>query len=365
MNPDKKYMHRAIELAKKGIGFVNPNPLVGAVIVKDDKIIGEGWHAKCGGLHAERNALASCRQSPEGSTIYVTLEPCCHFGKTPPCTDAIIENKIAKVVIGSSDPNPLVSGKGAKIMREHGIEVVTGVLKPECDSLNDIFFHYITTGKPYVIMKYAMTADGKIATVTGDSKWITSEPAREHVHQTRKRVSAIMAGIGTVLSDNPMLDCRTEDPSNPIRIICDSRLKIPLDSKIAKTAKDIPTYIATIIKDDKKIKQLENMGVNIIQTKEKNQRVDLNHLMEYLGSLKIDSVLQEGGAELNYSALQSEIVSKIQVYIAPKIFGGAAAKSPIGGAGVELAKQAYILLPPSVTYLGNDILLEYKMEAKK
>jgi diaminohydroxyphosphoribosylaminopyrimidine deaminase/5-amino-6-(5-phosphoribosylamino)uracil reductase len=355
-------MQRSIELAQKGIGFVNPNPLVGAVIVKDAKIIGEGWHAKYGGLHAERNALAQCSCSPEGATLYVTLEPCCHHGKTPPCTEAIIKNKIARVIIGSLDPNPLVAGKGVKILQEHGIEVVTGVLETECDHLNDIFFHYIKTGRPYVILKYAMTADGKIATVSGHSKWITGEAAREHVHQTRKRVSAIMVGIKTVLADDPLLNCRVENPSHPARIICDSKLQIPLTSKIVATATDIATYVATTAQNHIKKKQLEDMGVTVIQIRELNGWVDLNHLMEILGALKIDSVLLEGGAQLNYSALQSGIVSKVQAYIAPKIFGGAKAKSPVGGTGVELVNQAFSLLKPSVECLGDDILLEYKTE---
>lgn len=364
MNSNEKYMERAIELARRGIGFVNPNPLVGAVIVKDGQIIGEGWHAKYGELHAERNAFTNCQISPEGATLYVTLEPCCHYGNTPPCTEAIIQNKIARVVIASSDPNPLVAGKGAAILRGHGIEVESGVLKTECDGLNDIFFHYITTGRPYVILKYAMTADGKIATVSGHSKWITGEAAREHVHQTRKRVCAIMVGIGTVLADDPLLNCRLDNPSNPVRIICDSRLRIPLDCQIAATAKEITTYVATTTRDNKKIKQLEDRGITVIHTKEEKGRVDLNHLMELLGSLKMDSLLLEGGAELNYSALKSGIVSKVQAYIAPKIFGGRGAKSPVGGGGAELVGQAFALFKPSVTCLGEDILLEYNMEVQ-
>lgn len=210
---NQKYMLRAIELAKLGTGFVNPNPLVGAVIVKNGRIIGEGYHMKYGTLHAERNALKNCTESPEGAEMYVTLEPCCHYGKNPPCTDAVIASGIKKVYVGSDDPNPLVAGKGIKILRENGIEVVTHFMKEECDKLNDIFFYYITNKKPYVILKYAMTADGKIATSTGKSKWISNEASREHTHQTRKKVAAILVGIGTVLNDNPMLNCRCENPS--------------------------------------------------------------------------------------------------------------------------------------------------------
>ena len=207
----KQYMYRALELAKKGTGAVNPNPLVGAVLVKDNRIIGEGYHEKYGQLHAERNAIADCYrrgENPAGAELYVTLEPCCHYGKTPPCTEAIIENKIVKVYVGSNDPNPLVDGGGIAVLRAHGIEVETGILKQECDALNEIFFHYIRTKRPFVLMKYAMTMDGKIATVTGDSKWITGEAARRQVHEDRNRCAAIMAGVGTVIADNPMLNCR-------------------------------------------------------------------------------------------------------------------------------------------------------------
>ena len=241
---DQDYMKRAIELAKQGAGWTAPNPMVGAVVVKDGRIIGEGYHRKYGELHAERNALAACTEDPAGATIYVTLEPCCHYGKTPPCTEIILEKKIARVVIGSRDPNPKVAGKGARILREHGLQVEEDFMRDACDALNPVFFHYITTGLPYVVMKYAMTIDGKIATRTGASKWITGESAREHVHRLRGRYAAIMAGIGTVLADDPMLNCRIEGGHQPLRIVCDSKLRIPVDSRIMKSAKEYPTLIA-------------------------------------------------------------------------------------------------------------------------
>ena len=205
---DEFYMRRAIELAKKGRGWTNPNPMVGAVIVKNGSIIGEGYHEKCGELHAERNAIASLTESAEGATLYVTLEPCCHYGKTPPCTEAILEQKIARVVIGSRDPNPKVAGKGVQMLREAGVTVVEDFMREECDQLNPVFFHYITTKTPYVVMKYAMTLDGKIATKTGASKWITGESARKEVQHMRHQYMGIMAGIGTVLADDPMLNVR-------------------------------------------------------------------------------------------------------------------------------------------------------------
>lgn len=356
---DELYMRRAIELAKRGEGFVSPNPLVGAVIVKDGKIIGEGWHEKCGELHAERNTLKNCKESTQGSAIYVTLEPCCHYGRTPPCTEAIIEAKISRVVIGSRDPNPLVSGKGAEILRKAGIEVVEDFMRDECDKLNPIFFRYITTKLPYVSLKYAMTADGKIATYSGKSKWITNEFSRNDVHRLRKKHRAIMVGIGTVLADNPMLNCRIENGRNPIRIVCDSKLRIPLDCNICKTANEISTVVVSAIEDSEKQTALERMGVKTLVISDKNGKVDLKELMHYLGEKSVDSVLIEGGGTLAYSALQSGIVSHIYSYIAPKIFGGENAKTPVESVGVEAPENCFRLKRTAVREMGSDILIEY------
>lgn len=358
----EKFMRRAIELAEKGIGFVNPNPLVGAVIVKDGRIIGEGYHEKYGQLHAERNAFANCTESADGADLYVTLEPCCHYGNTPPCTEAVIENKIRRVFIGSADPNPLVAGKGVEMLRSHGIEVFENVLRDECDAINDIFFHYITHKTPYVIMKYAMTADGKISTVTGESKWITSDKSREYVHKIRKRVSAILAGIGTVLADDPMLDCRIENPSNPVRIICDSCIKIPLDCKIVNTADVIPTYIAYTTENTEKMRALSEKNVKFIKTNSVDGHVDMVQLMKILGEMKIDSVLIEGGSEINFSALKSGIVSQVLVFIAPKIFGGADAKSPVGSNGFEKISDCIMLEKSEIIHFGDDILIKYNLK---
>lgn len=259
-----EYMRLAIELARKGCGWVNPNPMVGAVIVKDGRIIGQGYHRKCGELHAERNALADCRTSAAGATLYVTLEPCCHYGRTPPCTEAIIESGINRVVIGSSDPNPLVSGKGVAILRSHGIEVTEHVAKEECDKLNESFFHYIQNKTPYVVMKYAMTMDGKIATYTGKSKWITGEAARLRVHEDRHRYSAIMVGVGTVLADDPMLTCRLENSRNPLRIICDTNLRTPPEAKLVTTTDTAPTLIATTVNDPNRHRPYLDAGCEIM-----------------------------------------------------------------------------------------------------
>ena len=357
---DKDYMLRAIQLAQKGEGWTNPNPMVGAVIVKDGRIIGEGYHRKCGELHAERNAIASLTESAEGATLYVTLEPCCHYGKTPPCTEAIIEQKIKKVVIGSRDPNPEVAGKGVQILREAGVTVTEDFMRDECDCLNPIFFHYITTKTPYVVMKYAMTLDGKIATKTGASKWITGEAARAEVQQMRHRYMGIMAGIGTVLADDPMLNVRVEGLKSPVRILCDSKLRIPLDSQIVKSAGKYRTIVAYAdLENDKENQEkadiLHAMGVETICCQDENHQIDLNRLMHYLGNEGIDSILLEGGGTLNDSALRAGIVKEVQAFIAPKIFGGMNSKTPVEGIGVDIPSEAVKLKCTDICQIGEDI----------
>lgn len=361
------YMRIAIEEAKKGAGFTNPNPLVGAVLVKDGKVIGKDYHHRCGEFHAERNAILNCKEDLHGAAIYVTLEPCCHYGKTPPCTQIIIDSGITEVYIGSYDPNPKVNGGGIKQLEDAGIKVYTEVLKEECDGLNPVFFHYIETKEPYVVLKYAMTADGKIATYTGASKWITGEAARARVQQSRKIYSGIMVGIGTVLADNPLLTCRLENALNPTRIICDSRLRIPMDSNIVKTAKEVPTIIATakIEREEQQIekrKMLCQAGCEVLELPSDEKGLDLKELMKQLGEKGIDSILLEGGSQLNFSALQAGIVTKVESYIAPKIFGGAEAKTPVGGKGVELPQEAYRLKNPKITQIEEDILIEWEVE---
>lgn len=359
---DKEFMNLALQLALKGSGLVNPNPMVGALIVKDGQIIGQGYHETFGGPHAERNALYSCRQSPKGATLYVTLEPCCHFGKTPPCTQAILKSGIGRVVVGSDDPNPLVSGKGLEQLEKHGIQVTKGVLKEECDRLNQSFFYFISTGKPYVVMKYAMTMDGKIAAYTGRSKWITGEEARRNVHQDRNRYSAVMAGVGTVLADDPLFTCRIDGGKNPIRIICDTRLRTPLTSNIAVTAREVPTVIATACTNEEMHKPYVEAGFSLLLVDEKDGHLNLRQLMTKLGKEKIDSILLEGGGTLNWSALQEGIVNKVQAYIAPKLFGGANGNTPVGGRGVPGPEEAFFLEKGVVTYLGEDILIESEVK---
>lgn len=367
---EEQFMKRAIELAKQGVGWTAPNPLVGAVVVKNGRVIGEGYHRKYGELHAERNALAACTEDPAGATLYVTLEPCCHYGKTPPCTEIIIEKKIAKVVIGSRDPNPKVAGKGAQILREHGIEVVEDYMREACDALNPVFFHYITTKTPYVVLKFAMTLDGKIATRTGASKWITGEAARNHVHQLRGRYAGILAGIGTVLADDPMLNCRIDGAHQPLRIILDSHLRIPMGSRLVRSAKEYPLLIvcneSTRDREEgtSRIQKLEEAGAKVWTLPEKNGHPDLNVLMQRLGEEKIDSVLIEGGGTVNEAALKAHIVHHVYAYIAPKIFGGEDAKTPVEGSGIRLPQECANLRLAKITVLLNDMLLEYDVEGE-
>lgn len=355
-NSKEFFMRRALELAKQGMGHTSPNPMVGCVIVKDGKIVAEGYHEKCGEYHAERNALLSCKEDVSGCEAYVTLEPCCHHGKTPPCTDIIIERGIKKVYIGSMDSNPLVGGKGVKILQDAGIEVECGILKEECEKLNEVFFHYIEKKTPYVVMKYAMTLDGKIAAYTGDSKWVTGEEARNHVQYLRKKYSGILVGIGTVKEDNPMLNCRIEKGVNPVRIICDSNLSISMDCNIVTTAKEIKTMIAYAQADEEKKKALEQAGVILIQA-EKNGKVDIKLLLKELGAMGIDSILVEGGGGIHGSFLESGLVNKVYAYIAPKLIGGAASKTPIAGKGLEKMRDAWKLKNMEIKKIGEDLLI--------
>lgn len=362
-----EYMKLAIALAEKGKGFVNPNPCAGAVIVKDNQIIGQGYHHTYGALHAERDAIANLTEDSQGAEMYVTLEPCCHYGKQPPCTQAIIEYGIKTVYIGSADPNELVAGKGVRILREHGITVVENVMKEQCDALNPVFFHYITHKTPYVAMKYAMTLDGKIATAAGESQWITGKEARTHAHMLRHQYSGIMAGIQTVLQDDPMLNCRLKGYTTPVRIICDSHLRIPLSSNLVRTAREFPVYVAHIPPQEKdslpeffqKKQQLSEAGVHLIETPLQENRINLSYLLKILGKEKIDGILLEGGGTLNESFLKEHLVNHIYAYIAPKIFGGTGTFTPVGGKGVLHPDEAYCFSHTNTTTLGTDILLEY------
>lgn len=384
----EKYMRLAMEIAKTAQGHTSPNPMVGCVVVKNGRVISKACHERHGEYHAERNALIRCKEDTAGAELYVTLEPCCHYGKTPPCTEIIIEKGISRVYVACLDSNPLVAGQGIEILRRHGIEVETGILEEECRRMNEIFFHYIETGMPFVAVKYAMTLDGKIAAYTGDSKWITKDKTREHVHYLRKKYSAIMVGINTVLADNPMLNCRIEEGVDPIRIILDTTLRIPLDSALVKTAKDIRTIVVynsnAVYKytDNESVhsgesrpeqstctdrmRELKHYGVELLDIESDSRHIDIQKLMKKLGEMKIDSVLVEGGGEVNASVISAGIVNKIYAYIAPKIIMGRDSKSPVSGQGIEYMRNAVLLKDMKVSDMGEgDILIEGYCEDKK
>ena len=354
---DEMYMERALALAARGRGTPTPNPMVGAVIVKDGRIIGEGYHIRAGEGHAEVNAFKNAAEDVTGATMYVTLEPCSHYGKTPPCADKIVEKKIGRVVVGALDPNPLVAGRGIEKIRNAGIPVVTGVLAEESIALNEVFMKYIVTKRPFVVLKAAMSLDGKIATADGESQWISCEASREEVHRLRHELTGIMAGIGTVLADDPMLNCRIPGGKQPVRIIVDSHLSIPENSKLAGSAREFPLVVASVEKADASKKaRLEVMGAKVIEIPaNQDGHVDLNALMERLGEMKIDSILLEGGGRLAEGALKAGIVDKVQFYIAPVLIGGEGAKTPVEGRGIETLSQAWHISDWKAETIGDDL----------
>lgn len=370
---DQQYMQLALELARKAMGRTSPNPMVGAVVVKNNLILGRGYHAKAGTAHAEIHALREAGEDSKGATLYVTLEPCSHYGRTPPCTKAIIEAGISRVVAAMADPNPLVAGRGFEQLRQAGIEVQYGLMEAEAERLNEVFIKYITIGKPFVVMKTAMTLDGKIAATSGDSKWVTGEEARLMVHRLRDRYDAIMVGIGTVLTDDPALTTRLPEAKgrDPIRVIVDSRARLPLESRVItqlpqrvvtdKTTNTsmAPTIIATTnLAPQAKLKALEKAGAWIMVTPAKDGQVDLAKLMEQLAAEGITGILLEGGSQLNASALETGIVDKVISFIAPKIIGGREAPGPVGGVGITKMNQAIQLSNIAVEQIGQDIIIE-------
>ena len=362
MHSHEFYMKRAIELAKGGWGRTNPNPLVGAVIVKDGKIISEGFHEVVGESHGEVCAIKNATSSVAGSTMYVNLEPCSHYGRTPPCVKAIIEAGIKKVVIAMIDPNPKVSGRGVNILKEAGVEVEVGVMEKEARALNEIFINYVVNKRPFVIMKTAMTLDGKIATFTGSSKWITGTEAKICAYY-KNRVSAIMVGSNTVIKDNPFLTTRLEEKAgkDPVRIIVDGRGIVPEDSNVFNSHSKAPVILATTYSIDKdKEERLIEKGVKIIKTE--GEHVDLELLMDELYKINIDSILLEGGGTLNSYAISSKIVDKVMFFVAPKIVGGKNAVTPVEGCGIDKMEDALEVKNLSIKRYGSDILIEGYLE---
>lgn len=357
---DEKYMQRALGLAEKARGRTNPNPLVGAVLVKDGRIIGEGYHKKAGTPHAEVNALNEAGEQARDSVLYVTLEPCSHFGRTPPCADAVVRAGVKRVVVAILDPNPRVAGRGIEILTHSGVETSVGVLENEARRLNEVFFKYIKTGLPFVTLKTAMSLDGKIATRTGSSQWITNEISREYVHQLRNTYDAILVGIGTVLKDNPRLNTRLniKDRRDPVRVVVDGNLDIPGDSNIVQTARKQRTIVFTsAVSSDEKLQVLKKSGIEIIRMNAQTEELPIEKVLEVLGQMEICSLLVEGGGEINGYMLQNGLVDKVHWFIAPKIVGGRNAPSPIGGTGIEVMDQARELRDIEITRFDNDLMI--------
>lgn len=358
-------MARALQLALRGAGHTRPNPMVGAVLVKDGRIIGEGWHKQYGGPHAEVNAFASATEDPEGATLYVSLEPCSHYGKTPPCADLIIRKKVARVVAALEDPNPLVSGRGFRKLRANGIRVTVGVLAEEARHINDVFLTYVTRKRPFVLYKAAMSLDGKIACHTGESQWISSEKSREEVQRLRGILSGIMVGAGTVIADNPRLTCRMEEYENPARIIVDGKLRVPLESRIFhEPGRNI--ILTTSEASLEKKKALENLGVELIEAdSEEPGKVDLKSAMLALGIKGIDGILLEGGPTLAASALEAGIIDAVRFYIAQKIIGGREAPSPFAGTGAAHMNEVVPLTDAVYGTSGDDLWIQAYIQREK
>ncbi|MFG6113981.1 bifunctional diaminohydroxyphosphoribosylaminopyrimidine deaminase/5-amino-6-(5-phosphoribosylamino)uracil reductase RibD [Halobacillus sp. MO56] len=355
MDRDEQYIKLAIDMAKQTVGQTSPNPSVGAVIMKDNEVVGLGVHVKAGEAHAEINALKMAGDRAKNATIYVTLEPCSHYGKTPPCAQAIIDAGIKRVVIASDDPNPKVAGRGIKMLENAGIEVTTGVLKEQADSFNTNFFHFIETGEPYVYLKTAMTLDGKIATSTGESQWITGDAARNDGHHYRRRCDAILVGVQTVINDDPKLTTRIEgNGKNPVRIILDNHLRTPLSSQLIQND-EAPTWIITSSRvSPHQLKAYRSKDhVEVISLK--SPAIKIPEVLRYLGEKDITSLLVEGGGTIADAFVRAGKVSELVAYIAPKLLGGKDALTPVEGKGFEQLKQALHLRIYSTEMVGEDI----------
>lgn len=363
---DEKYMRLAMQLAGNAIGRTSPNPLVGAVIVKDNRVVGCGWHRKAGTPHAEVHALNQAGELAQGADVYVTLEPCAHYGKTPPCAKALVEAKVKNVYGGLLDVNPKVAGKGFKILEDAGIHVEYGFLQDELRKQNEVFFKWIEHKKPFVVLKAAMTLDGKIATATGQSKWITNETSRAYGYKLRDIYDGIMVGINTVIEDNPMLTARVDGGKNPIRIVVDSSLKIDINANVVQD-KSAKTIVATTDKADKdKILKLQAQDIDVIVVdKDENDKVDIEKLLDILGQQNICSILVEGGATLSGSFVAKKLVDKVYFFIAPKIVGGKEAKTPVAGTGILNLQEALALKDIQIEKLEEDILIIGRVDKDK
>lgn len=351
---DQQYMQLALDLAESAMGRTNPNPLVGAVIVKDGVIVGTGLHRKAGEPHAEVHAVRMAGEHAVDATIYVTLEPCSHYGKTPPCANLLVESGVKRVVVAMQDPNPSVAGRGIKLLRDAGIEVEVGLLEKQARRLNERFIHNMLTLRPFVISKFAMTLDGKIATYNGHSKWITDEGARQDVHELRDKVDAILVGVGTVLKDNPSLTTRLADRmgKNPIRIILDSNLRTPLHANVCDTSQ-ARTIIVTA--SEKQGAEYETAGVDILRVSMQDGKLHLEEMLEKLYQMGITDLLVEGGGEINASFLRKRLIQKFLIYVAPKILGGRNSITPFTGEDAETIDEAMLVDFGEIMKIGQDI----------
>lgn len=349
----KKYMELALKLAEKGKGLTSPNPMVGCIIVKRGRIVGKGYHKKAGTEHAEFLAIQDAGKKAVNSTMYVTLEPCSHWGRTPPCTEKIVESGVREVIIGMKDPNPLVHGYVE--LKARGLKTKIGILEEEARKLNESYIKWMKTKKPYVVIKVAMSADGRIATKTGDSKYITSREARILVHQLRTEIDAVMVGLNTLLRDNPELTPRLYKGKDPIKIVVDSQLKIPKNCNLMKEPGKL-IVAATNKASKSSMQKLQDKGVRVIVTKSNKGMVDLKELMKELGKSEITSIMIEGGSELNSSAIKECIADKIMIFTAPKLIGNG--KGAIGNLGITKIAKAINLKNPVCRNVGNDMLIE-------
>ena len=364
MQSEWQWMERALALAERGRGAVEPNPVVGAVVVREGAAAGEGWHQRCGQAHAEVNALAVAGTAARGATLYVTLEPCCHHGKTPPCTDAIVRAGVRRVVAAMQDPFPLVRGRGLEILRSAGVEVEVGLGEAAARRLNAPFLKLLGTGRPYVHLKWAMTLDGKIATRGGDSKWISNEASRRLVHELRGRVDAIIVGIGTAVADDPRLTARPPGPRTATRIVLDSRGRLPPGSVLAQTAHDVPTLVVTAT-DIPIPTALQGLGCEVLAVAGEAGRPSVDALLAELGRRRMTNVLVEGGAAVLGSFLDARAVDEVHVFIAPLLAGGAAALPPVGGRGVERIADALALAEWHVELIESNLYLRSRAHGER
>jgi diaminohydroxyphosphoribosylaminopyrimidine deaminase/5-amino-6-(5-phosphoribosylamino)uracil reductase len=339
---DWRYLSRALSLARHGQGRVEPNPMVGCIIVRNGRIIGEGYHRRFGGPHAEVEALRRCTESPRRGTAYVTLEPCCHYGKTPPCTEALIAAGVSRVVAPLLDPNPAVAGRGFAVLRKAGVRVDVGLLAKDARDLNAPYFKLVGQGRPWVILKWAQSLDGKIATYAGDSKWITDKTCRAHVHRTRGRVDAILVGVGTVLCDDPLLTCRLGRPRRvATRIILDTHLRTPPRCRLVRSARQTPTWIfCTRNPPPKRARSLEQAGCLLHQMPRARAGVSLPAVLDALGQQQMTNVLVEGGGTLLGSFFDQRLADELHVYVGPLLVGGREAPGPLGGRGIGRVADA-------------------------